>query len=66
MRRLPPHSRPFYLPMADEIAAECRRIQSGWDETEKKKRAGLNPHARFTVPEVPFDWHEHDDDEEAA
>jgi hypothetical protein len=30
-----------YMPMPDEIAAACKRIQSRWTDTERKKRAGI-------------------------
>jgi len=32
-----------HLPTRDEIQAECARIRAGWDESERRARAGLPP-----------------------
>ncbi|HVC95782.1 MAG TPA: hypothetical protein VND64_18965 [Pirellulales bacterium] len=37
----PPNS--SYQPTHDEIRAACMRIRAGWDESERRKRAGLPP-----------------------
>ena len=37
----PDHERAIYLPTADEIADECRRIRHEWTRTEQhRRRAG--------------------------
>ena len=38
-RSSPPNT--FYQPTNDEIRAACARIRAGWDESERRKRAGL-------------------------
>jgi hypothetical protein len=40
VRRSPPPNTP-YQPTHDEIRAACARIRAGWDESERRKRAGL-------------------------
>ena len=51
-----------FIPMADEIRAECEKIQARWDAAERVKRSGGNPHAQMTVPEVVVEWANlHDD-----
>jgi hypothetical protein len=46
VRRSPPPNSPpntSYEPTDDEIRAACARIRAGWDESERRKRAGLPP-----------------------
>jgi hypothetical protein len=44
-----------YMPMPDEIAAACQRIQARWTDAERLKRAGI--HRALAVSFDPVNVH---------
>lgn len=50
----PPQSRPRHEPTPDEIAAATAAIRATWSESERKKRAGLDPYKKLEVTEAEW------------
>lgn len=49
VKKLPPQSKPSYIPTPRQIAAMCRKFQEGWNEVDEWKRLG-KPEQRFAEP----------------